>query len=343
MLLVQPHLASLPAPGIAPPDLSEPAAAEAVTARPRRALLDTSTAGAVRAPAPPEAVRLDRTNGLSAGSAPTVADQRPIGVALVPVQAGALEQAEAIRLALGGAGLRVSVGELAAAGRADVVVVLSGSGGRPASAWYCEPGAPLSAALAAGVLATVTVGDETATGEDQRAPSEAELPCASLPQGTAAALIRLAESDGESTAAAVARGVRDFISLNASVIRRARVGPTLVWPAAGPITSWFSPSHPLGIDIGQLDGPVFAATAGTVRFAGGDACCSYGLYVVVDAADGTRTVYGHLGSLAVRTGERVRQGQPLGVVGCTGRCSGVHLHFELIRDGRREDPLRYLP
>src|SRR5439155_10401583 len=54
------------------------------------------------------------------------------------------------------------------------------------------------------------------------------------------------------------------------------------WPLIGPITSYFGPSHPLGIDIGTnhvIGIPVGAANDGTVIFAGGNPCCSYGLYV----------------------------------------------------------------
>ena len=56
-----------------------------------------------------------------------------------------------------------------------------------------------------------------------------------------------------------------------------------------------------------------------------------------------RTVYGHLETLSVREGDTVRISQPLGEVGCTGHCSGNHLHFEVIKDGVRQNPMDYLP
>ena len=86
-----------------------------------------------------------------------------------------------------------------------------------------------------------------------------------------------------------------------------------------------------------------AATDGVVLFAGGNPCCSYGLYAVVESPGGIITVYGHLESIIVTQGQRVRQGQPLGDVGCTGSCFGTHLHFEVIEDGVRRNPLTYLP
>jgi murein DD-endopeptidase MepM/ murein hydrolase activator NlpD len=120
----------------------------------------------------------------------------------------------------------------------------------------------------------------------------------------------------------------------------------LVWPVAGPISSYMGPSHPLGIDIDLFNNPfasVVAATSGTVTFAGGDPCCSYGYYVVVVSPDGIETLYAHFSSIAVSAGQTVSQGQVLGNAGCTGYCTGNHLHFEVIDNGVRVDPLAYLP
>jgi murein DD-endopeptidase MepM/ murein hydrolase activator NlpD len=87
---------------------------------------------------------------------------------------------------------------------------------------------------------------------------------------------------------------------------------------------------------------IVAATDGIVRFASGDACCSYGIFVMIESGDGLTTLYAHFNSLLVTEGERVRQGQPLGEVGCTGTCFGTHLHFEVWRDGVRQNPMEYL-
>jgi murein DD-endopeptidase MepM/ murein hydrolase activator NlpD len=117
-----------------------------------------------------------------------------------------------------------------------------------------------------------------------------------------------------------------------------------IWPVRGPITQYFSPSH-TGIDIGlgETTPPIAAAKAGTVTFAGGDPCCSYGLYVVVDHGDGVTTLYGHLSSIAVSTGQSVTQGQTLGNGGSTGNSTGNHLHFEVRVNGVPQNPLEYLP
>ena len=106
------------------------------------------------------------------------------------------------------------------------------------------------------------------------------------------------------------------------------------------------PGHPLGIDIDLYNNPgaaIAAATSGVVTFAGGDSCCSYGLYVVVVSPSGVETLYAHLSSINVVQGQQVSQGGVLGYGGCTGYCTGNHLHFEVIDNGSRANPLDYLP
>jgi murein DD-endopeptidase MepM/ murein hydrolase activator NlpD len=120
----------------------------------------------------------------------------------------------------------------------------------------------------------------------------------------------------------------------------------LVWPLVGPVSSPYGPGHPLGIDIDGfylVGSGVAAATSGTVIFAGGNACCSYGLYVVVMSPEGIETLYAHLSEIYVVQGQSVSQGEVVGVVGDTGYSTGVHLHFEVIDNGVRQNPLNYLP
>ncbi len=82
---------------------------------------------------------------------------------------------------------------------------------------------------------------------------------------------------------------------------------------------------------------------GVVTFAGGDPCCSYGYYVVVDHGNGFQTLYGHLSTIGVSVGEVVAQGQYLGGGGTTGYSTGPHLHFEVHLNGSVVNPLNYLP
>jgi murein DD-endopeptidase MepM/ murein hydrolase activator NlpD len=117
-----------------------------------------------------------------------------------------------------------------------------------------------------------------------------------------------------------------------------------IWPVNGPITSPFGPRwgsfHP-GIDIGVPYGtPIHAAAAGRVIY------CSwmsgYGNLVMIDHGGGLVTLYGHQSRIAASCGESVAQGDVIGYVGCTGYCTGPHLHFEVRLNGTPVDPLGYL-
>ena len=117
-----------------------------------------------------------------------------------------------------------------------------------------------------------------------------------------------------------------------------------IWPAAGRMTSWFGPRHPLGIDIAMPTGsPVAASAAGQVTFRGGHPCCSYGYHVIIKHDETFTTRYGHLSRFAVDLGEWVEQGDLIGYSGSTGASTGPHLHFEIRRKGVVQNPLLYLP
>ncbi|WP_019585674.1 peptidoglycan DD-metalloendopeptidase family protein [Deinococcus apachensis] len=95
-----------------------------------------------------------------------------------------------------------------------------------------------------------------------------------------------------------------------------------------------------GVDLAAPAGtPVYAAADGTVTESGYGA---YGMNVYTAQGDST-LVYGHLSRTAVTPGQAVRRGDLLGEVGCTGICTGPHLHFEVRLDGRAVDPLALLP
>ena len=95
-----------------------------------------------------------------------------------------------------------------------------------------------------------------------------------------------------------------------------------------------------GVDIGAGYGTAIAAAAsGTVIYAG--YMGGYGNLIVIDHGGGISTAYAHQSSFAV-SGGHVSQGQTIGYVGCTGRCFGPHLHFEVRVNGSAVDPLGYL-
>lgn len=121
----------------------------------------------------------------------------------------------------------------------------------------------------------------------------------------------------------------------------------LAWPADGTVTDGFGPRwgrEHLGLDIGILRSlDVRAAAAGTVTEVGYLAGFEgYGNVVLVDVGDGFSNLYAHLTSPSVTPGEWLDAGDPVGVAGCTGSCTGTHLHFELRRDGVPVDPAPYL-
>jgi murein DD-endopeptidase MepM/ murein hydrolase activator NlpD len=127
-------------------------------------------------------------------------------------------------------------------------------------------------------------------------------------------------------------------------------GGQLLWPANGPLTSPYGyRTHPIfgdtrlhtGIDIGAGYGaPVVAGDSGTVAYAG--ALSGYGNVIVVDHGGGLATTYNHLSAYAVSTGQSVGRGAVVGNVGCTGYCTGPHLHFEVRVNGSPVDPMGYL-
>lgn len=127
-------------------------------------------------------------------------------------------------------------------------------------------------------------------------------------------------------------------------------GGQLLWPAAGPLTSPYGyRTHPIfgdsrlhtGIDIGAPYGAtVIAADAGVVAYAG--VMSGYGNVVVVDHGGGLATTYNHLSAFSVASGQQVGRGAPIANIGCSGYCTGPHIHFEVRVNGSPVDPMPYL-
>ena len=125
----------------------------------------------------------------------------------------------------------------------------------------------------------------------------------------------------------------------------------MIWPVHGPVTSGFGwRVHPVfhtrrfhsGIDISAPYGtPIHAAASGKVIFAG--AQTGYGNYVIVYHGGKIATLYAHMSSIGVANGAQVVQGQTIGRVGCTGYCTGPHVHFEVRVNGNPVDPIEWLP
>jgi LysM repeat protein len=114
-----------------------------------------------------------------------------------------------------------------------------------------------------------------------------------------------------------------------------------VWPASGSISQPFVWYH-TGLDIANRGLPnVLAADSGTVVTSGWSSY-GYGNHVVIDHGNGYRTLYAHLSSIYVNSGQTIGRGSALGRMGSTGRSTGPHLHFEVIRNGVYLNPLSVL-
>ncbi|QLC25765.1 M23 family metallopeptidase [Parasphingopyxis algicola] len=120
----------------------------------------------------------------------------------------------------------------------------------------------------------------------------------------------------------------------------------MLMPVNGRLTSGFGyRRHPIlgyrrmhtGLDIAAGRGtPIRAAASGTVNFSGRNR--GYGNYVRISHGSGIQTAYAHMSRIVASNGSRVSQGQIIGYVGSTGMSTGPHLHYELIRNGRKVDP-----
>ncbi len=120
------------------------------------------------------------------------------------------------------------------------------------------------------------------------------------------------------------------------------------WPVEGSISSPFGlrfnglkPGVHRGVDIPLAVGtPVHAMKSGRVlesRWMRG-----YGIAIILDHGGGVYSVYAHLSEAKVKKGEEVRGRQVIGSSGATGNVTGPHLHFEIWRGGRAEDPVTLL-
>ncbi|MEU0884256.1 M23 family metallopeptidase [Lentzea sp. NPDC005914] len=121
--------------------------------------------------------------------------------------------------------------------------------------------------------------------------------------------------------------------------------PQCVRPAQGTFTSGFGArwgtSH-MGVDIANAIGtPIVAAMDGTVVEAG--PASGFGLWVRIQHEDGTITVYGHMNTIDVPQGAKVKAGQQIATIGNRGQSTGPHLHFEVWAGGSEKiNPVGWL-
>lgn len=137
----------------------------------------------------------------------------------------------------------------------------------------------------------------------------------------------------------------DKIVLKGTKVVPSRGTGKFVWPTVGGYISSYQGyrwgKFHKGIDIARPSNrTIKAADNGVVTFAGWDG--SYGNKIIIDHRNGFRTVYAHLSSINVGVGQTVSRGSKIGVMGTTGNSTGVHLHFEVYKNGALQNPMSYL-
>ncbi|TCS95670.1 murein hydrolase activator EnvC family protein [Hazenella coriacea] len=121
------------------------------------------------------------------------------------------------------------------------------------------------------------------------------------------------------------------------------------WPAPGTrLTSpfgWRNGRSHDGVDLanGSTGSPIIAADSGTVTLMK-DNPGGYGYYIVINHGNGLSTLYAHMyrSTVTVSLGQKVQKGQKIAAIGNNGRSTGPHLHFEVHRNGRPEDPMKFI-
>lgn len=95
-----------------------------------------------------------------------------------------------------------------------------------------------------------------------------------------------------------------------------------------------------GIDVAAKEGSDLVATAsGVVTWVGERS--GYGLMVEIDHGKGLQTRYGHCKSISVKLGQKINQGEVIGEIGSTGRSTGPHVHYEVLKNGVKVNPIKY--
>lgn len=168
--------------------------------------------------------------------------------------------------------------------------------------------------------------------------------------GMRAATYRISEQNGkvitkELTKEEVLQEPVKHIVIKGTKVIPSRGDGSFAWPTVGGYVS----SHVgyrwgrmhKGLDIARPSNrTIKAADNGVVVSAGYDG--GFGNKIVINHQNGYKTVYAHLASIDVRVGQVVSKGSKIGVMGSTGDSTGVHLHFEVHKNGNIENPLKYL-
>lgn len=118
----------------------------------------------------------------------------------------------------------------------------------------------------------------------------------------------------------------------------------MLWPSdSRRITQYYSWRHH-GLDIGgKTANYIYASDDGIISVAADSGWNGgYGKHIIIDHGNSKKTLYGHLSKNFVQVGEKVQKGQVIGMMGTTGRSTGVHLHFEVRFGSSLVNPLKYV-
>ena len=178
-----------------------------------------------------------------------------------------------------------------------------------------------------------------ASTREHRHEAEEDLEAMQAASASLAARIRAAQA----AAAAAAQSAPSSGSSSGGTSGSGVSASGFIWPVSGVVTSGFGwrwgRMHE-GIDISAPAGTqIRAVAAGTIIFSGWMG--GYGELTVIDHGNGLSTAYAHQSAVYVGGGS-VSQGTVIGAVGCTGSCTGNHLHFEVRVNGSAVDPMGYL-
>ena len=137
----------------------------------------------------------------------------------------------------------------------------------------------------------------------------------------------------------LARELKEQIHPGGAPGGRAASSPPISASARTPSTA--SETFHKGVDFaGAAGSTVMAVAAGVVTWAGERS--GYGKLVEINHGDGYVTRYAHNERTLVSVGETVKRGEPVALMGSTGRSTGPHVHFEVLRNGRQVDPLSFI-
>lgn len=220
-----------------------------------------------------------------------------------------------------------------------------------------RPGDKLAILPFTGISYTVSSGDSTAKVASKFGVSESDIIASNhlalsklkigqrllVPGGRKQRVIQLDNSDNSN--GTPARIAYSGLSVIKKLIKKPGAKPAagnmMNWPTVGHrITQYYSWRH-TGLDIANKVGtPLYAADAGTVEYVGWGN--GYGQQIVINHGGGKKTRYAHLSSYGVKKGQKVGKGAYIGAMGSTGWSTGSHLHFEVIINGNKYNPLGYI-